>query len=591
MNKTGKWRILSLTVLLCASCSNWGQMDPPAGNQVYPKLERISSYTFNELDDAFQLSTYPDGDLPDLESDEEHGSVLHLNGGYVEINNPLNAAKIQNGVSLTFWFKQLAPEEGEKQDLQGAIFAFGNENAAQRVFFTANGWLNYDGPDGTYEHNNPASVETGILSPAGEWHYVALSVTNTGYFVFVDGVEKINHTETGFDCSKIVQFMASAPKLYIGYGSGAQPKEMWIDDLNIYRNQITNVQTEVPVTNGGGEETNYIIVGEEDCSTGWWSAFSDFITITGNQTMHMGFYNHTNGNENWNNWVIVVTNGKNRGEAGYAEYFVLRADAWGWGDGNHSNDNISHNYNWGSFKTDMKDAYVDLTVKRTDNRIDLTAVTTTTEKTVYTMTYSYEGNLEGAIGAFLTCEGACLEIDPETVYVGQSYSAGSYTVGPPDLTAPFWAHFSDFIAINGNTPYPFVHAFINHTNEGANWNNWLLVVTNGKNRGEDGYAEYFVLRADAWGWGDGNFVLNNISNSFDWNTFRSDMNGAYCMVILTRSANRIDVTAKVKTAAGVKLGDYTFFYEGVSTTDIGLFLLVEGASLDMRTVGYYPFLK
>ena len=63
------------------------------------------------------------------------------------------------------------------------------------------------------------------------------------------------------------------------------------------------------------------------------------------------------------------------------------------------------------------------------------------------------------------------------------------------------------------------------------------------------------------------------------------------MIILRRSGDRLDMTAKVTTADGVKLGDYTFFYEGITTTDVGAFLTVEGASLNMRTVGYYPFLN
>ena len=577
-------------ILLFGACSDWGQMDPAAGNQVYPKLEKITAYTFDdEIDASFRLMTYPGGNLPALESDEEHGSVIHLNGGYVQISNPLNSVKVQNGVSLTFWFKQAAPEEGTAQDLQGAIFSFENENAAQRMFFTANGWLSYNGVDGNYEYNNPSSVKTGIIT-AGEWHYVALAVTNTGYFVCVDGEKKIDCTETNFDCSKIVQFMASVPKMYLGYGSGTQPAEMWIDDLTIYRNQITDSQIKVPET-GGGETNNYIIVGNEDCSTGWWSAFSNLLTMTGNQTMHFGFYNHTNGLTNWNNWVIVVTNGKNRGETGYAEYFVLRADAFGWGDAGYSGANISSNYNWDTFTSDMKNAYVDLTITRTDNRIDLTAVTTTTGGATYKMTYYYEGSIAGTIGAFLTCEGSYLEIDPETVYVGKSYTAGSYLVGPANLSAGWWSYFSDFTTITGNTPYPFVYTFINNTNGAANWNNWVLVATNGKNRSETGYAEYFVVRADAFGWGDSNYAGGNISHSYNWDNYTKQMKGAYCMVILTRNANRIDMTAKVTTAAGEKLGDYTFFYEGISTSDIGLFLTVEGASLDMRTVGYYPFLK
>ena len=584
MQKTGKWRafiMAAFTVFLFGGCSDWGQMDPPAGNQVFPKLQKMATFNFNdEIDEAFQLLAYTGGNLPALKSDEELGSVIHLNGGYLKISNPLNDVKVQNGVSLTFWVKQAA------QDLKGAIFSF--ENGNHRMFFTANGWLSYNGPDGSYDYNNPASVTTGIMT-AGEWHYVAMSVTNTGYFVYVDGEQMINHSETGFDCSKIVQFMASAPLFNIGYGSTAEPAEMWIDDVSIFRNQIAEAQIKVPEVTGSGPVKEYIIVGNEDRSTPWWSAFSDLVTMQGDQTMKIGFYNHTNGANNWNNYAIVLTNGRKFGDAGYAEYFVLRADAYGWGSG-HVGGNITHNYNWSTFKSDMDGAWVEITIKRTDNRIDLTAVTTTKDNIVYTMNYFYTGDLAATIGAFLTCEGSYLEIDPETVFVGQTYTPGSYLVGPADLSAGWWRFFSDLTVITGNTPSPLVYSFINRTNGAANWNNWLIVCTNGKNRGEDGYAENFVLRADAYGWGS-SYVGANISHSYNWPTYPQQMNGADCKVSVSRIGDRIEMVAKVTTASGEQLGDYTFFCTGISTPEIGFFLTVEGASLNINSVGYYPLLK
>jgi hypothetical protein len=592
MQKVKKWALLimtAFTILLCASCQDWGETDPPSGNQVYPKLEKIVTYSFEEeIDPAIiQLYAYSDGNTPAPANDEERkSSVLHLNGGYAHIDNPLNSVKVQNGVSLTFWMKQ-AVQTGENsaQDLEGALFSFQNENGTQKFFFTANGWLSYDGVDGKYEDNNPSGYKTGLLT-AGEWHYVAMTIRDNGYVVYVDGQKKIDKEVTGFDFSKIVQFMASVPSLYLGYGSGAETQEWMLDDLTIYRNQITDSQIKVPGTGGEEEENNYIIVGNEDMSTPWWSAFSDLVTMQGDQTMHFGFYNYTNGVNNWHNWALVLTNGKNRDEAGYAEYFVLRADAWE--NISFSGTNITSDYNWDTFTTDMKGAYVDLTIKRTSNRIDVTAITTTTSGTVYTMNYFYEGTLASSIGSFLTCEGAYLAIDPETVYVGQQYAPDTYLVGPADLSAGWWSYFSNFSLIKTN---PFVYTFINNTSGAANWNNWLLVVTNGKDRGEDGYAEYFVLRADAFGWGDGNYAGGNISASYDWDSYTTQMKGAYCMVILRHSGNRMDMTAKVMTANGEKLGDYTFFYEGITTTDVGAFLTVEGASLNMRTVGYYPFLN
>ncbi|MBK5720955.1 hypothetical protein JGH11_08735 [Dysgonomonas sp. Marseille-P4677] len=584
--------VVGFMTAILVSCQNWGEMDPPAGNQVYPKLEKLITYSFEEDIDPsiFELFAYNNGHTPSLTENEGHSSqVLHLNNGYARIDNPLNNVTVQNGVSFTFWMKQITQtDEESSQDLEGALLSIQNENGNQKFFFTANGWLSYDGVDGKYETNNPSIYKTGLLSE-NEWHYVAMAIRNDGYAIFVDGEKKIDTKVTDFDFSKIVQFMASAPNLYLGYGSDTETKEWMLDDFTIYRNQITDNQIKVPGTGGEEEENKYIIIGNEDMSTPWWSAFSDLVTMQGNQTMHFGFYNYNDDKNNWNNWVVAVTNGKNRDESGYAEYFVLRADAWE--NISSSNTNIMSNYNWDTFKSDMNGAYVDLTIKRTDSRIDVTAVTTTTNGTVYTMNYFFEGNITSTIGAFLTVDGSYLEIDPETVYVGEQYASNTYLVGPADLSAGWWSYFSNFSKITGSTTSPFVYTFYNNTNGGSNWNNWILVVTNGKDRGEAGYAEYFVLRADAYGWGDSNYAGGNISTSYDFDNFSKQMKGAYCMIILTRSGNRIDMTAKVTTADGVKLGDYTFFYEGVTTTDIGTFLTVELASLDMRTVGYYPFLN
>lgn len=583
------------------SCQEMNKWDAPSGNQIFPQLEKLAAYTFEENIDpeVMQLSAYNGGNLPTLEKDNEQGQVLHLNGGYARVNNPLTKVKVQNAVSFTFWMKQ-SVQAGKGQDLTGALFSFQNENGTEKTFVTANGWLSHDGADGKYNINNPSQVKTGIIS-AGQWHYVAVMVHNKGYAIYIDGENKINKEVTDFDFAKLVQSMAAASVFYIGYGSDSETQDWSVDDITIYRNKITESQIKVPEKGGGEEGKKYIIVGNEDFSTTWWSAFSDFVAMKGNNTTHYGFYNYTNGATNWNNWVLVVTNGKNRGEDGYAEYFVLRADGFGWGkegDTNFKTENISHNFNFddGSFVNDMKGAYVDLTLKRKDNRIDMTAIVTSKNGKVYKYTFYYEGVTTSDVGTFLTCEGAYLAIDPETVYVGEQFAADSYVVGPADCSAGFWTSFSGFSKITGNTVYPFAYTFYNKTDGAANWNNWILVVTNGKNRDEAGYAEYFVLRADGFGWapeGNTDFKLTNISHSFDFSNgnFTSDMQNAYCMIILRRSGNRLDMTAKITTANGRRLGDYTFYYEGISSPEFGVFLTVEKASLNMRSVGNYPFLN
>ncbi len=585
--KSPKWlSILTVTLLTFSmwSCQDWGQMDPPAGNQIYPRLELKGEYKFeDELSpEEFTLSAYGEGNIPEIVSDSEKGNVLQLNGGFARVSNPLLNVKIQTGASVTFWVKTTA------NNLSATIFSFMDEEEQTKLFFTPNAWLKYQGAGASFEVNNP-SQPTDALT-ADEWHYVALSVKTDGFFIYIDGEKAYEQTADGsFDFNEIVNNITTLPYFYLGYGSGSDAQQMWVDDVRVYRNVVTDKETALPSLDEV-EEDNSIIIGSEDCTTPWWSAFSDLVTATGDKTIHFGFYNYTNGNANWNNWLLVVTNGKDRGEAGYAEHFVLRSDAWGWGDAGFSVENMTHDFNFDTFTSDMNGAYVDLTIKRSGSTLNVTAIVTTEDKKTYTYKVTYDGDLGESIGAFLTCEGAYLKIDPETVYSGDAYDAGTYLVGPADCTAPWWTYRSELSVISGNTPAPFVYTFINNTNATANWNNWLLVMTNGKMFGEDDYAEYFVLRADAWGWGDGNYNGEAISSGYDWDNYVKQMQGAHCKVILTRSGNRLNMTAKVTTADGTKLPDYTFYYEGISTPEIGLFLTVELASLDVRTVAYYPYL-
>lgn len=230
--KTRKWPVpilAAFTVLSFWACEDWGQMDPPAGNQKNPKLEQVAKITFEDKDfdpQSLNYYAYEGGDIAEIEDDNVHGKALHLPDGYARMFNPLNSVEVQNGVSLTFWVKQALriDEETEEElepDLVGALFSFQNSNGTQRMFLTANGWLKYEGVDGEYEVNNPETNKVSknpLLLPAGEWHYMAITVRNDGYSIHVDGKQRIDKTvqKSNFDFGKIVQFMAGTPYIYIG---------------------------------------------------------------------------------------------------------------------------------------------------------------------------------------------------------------------------------------------------------------------------------------------------------------------------------------------------------------------------------------
>lgn len=79
-------------------------------------------------------------------------------------------------------------------------------------------------------------------------------------------------------------------------------------------------------------------VGSEDCSTGWWTEFSDAWELKDGQQATIKFENHSSGANGYNNFVAILVNDKDhitpvdtRPDT-YFEYAVVRSDLWGWSD-------------------------------------------------------------------------------------------------------------------------------------------------------------------------------------------------------------------------------------------------------------------
>lgn len=186
------------------------------------------------------------------------------------------------------------------------------------------------------------------------------------------------------------------------------------------------------------------IIGNEDNSTEWWSDFSDYVTLKGDASATVTFKNYSDKVYNWDNWLLVCTNDVDRGGTGYSEYFVMRADNYGWGSGwNTANDyslagvtmdcpgTLESHYNWDTFKDDMDGATVNITLFRKGNKIKMRALTTTAAGAQYFETYEQEvENLPETIRYFITTEKGHLT-DFEITYNSFQYSAygasGKYT--------------------------------------------------------------------------------------------------------------------------------------------------------------------
>ena len=401
------------------------------------------------------------------------------------------------------------------------------------------------------------------------------------------------------------------------------------DDLGSYPiNAISDLQHKIDsiaAAKPNTGDTIYVtiatpIVGNEDNSSAWWTAFSDYFTIPSNKLLHMEFINYGSGAGNWNNWNLCVANAK-RDAAGYSEYFVLRSDAYGWGGTMSSQgylfdaSKITNDFPdtdadgdiWNDFRNTMQGArvtieidhastgYVLVTativgtngttmtetyqqkvsgvedlvsslvcdgshflmkkvylipskviyepetpVEKVTYRADMTATITTATNQVYNYTYFAKGLPEGGFGSFLITDGGHMVMNPtETYYCALAdttnaaawfypYSAAT-TVGVVDNSTPWWSAFTNYASATGEGY--FHYKFVNYSSKANNWNNWLLAFTNGQSRSSLNYKEYFILRADNFGWGT-YYLGANLTNNFNFDNFKTDMDGATIVISL-----------------------------------------------------------
>lgn len=175
-------------------------------------------------------------------------------------------------------------------------------------------------------------------------------------------------------------------------------------------------------------DTTYIsiataMVGDEDNSAAWWTAFSDYFTIPTNKLLTIEFINHSSGVENWNNWNLAVINEvADRDADNYAEYFVLRSDAFGWGGAmvdegyTFDIDVISHNYSdiaegGSEFRATMQGAYVTIEVDHSaTGNVYVTATAVGTNGVELVLTYQQPVSATNDINAFLVCDGSYFEM-------------------------------------------------------------------------------------------------------------------------------------------------------------------------------------
>jgi hypothetical protein len=202
-----------------------------------------------------------------------------------------------------------------------------------------------------------------------------------------------------------------------------------IDAPSDLQSRIDSIAAEKAKQSTG--DTTYIdiataLVGAEDNSAAWWTAFSDYFVVPTNKLLTLEFVNHGTGVNNWNNWNLVIANEvADRDADGYAEYFALRSDAYGWGGGmvdeGYAFDlgMVAHNYSdidgdddiWNDFRTTMQGAYVTMEIDHSSTgNVFVTATAVGTNGVELVMTYEQAVSVAQNIVAYLVADASHFEM-------------------------------------------------------------------------------------------------------------------------------------------------------------------------------------
>ena len=301
----------------------------------------------------------------------------------------------------------------------------------------------------------------------------------------------------------------------------------------------------------------YTSVGATDNSTAFWGEHSEMMKVGAGESFVTSFTNYTNGQNNWNNFVIVLT------KANGDEYAVVRADNYGWGAGYDNNPNLvtsGGQADWGAWLAAMDGAKVYVTVSNNgDGTADILTGMAGTDGVIYTQNYM----------------GIAID-DPDDFYfhftVDGSHIEFDDVVGAEDNSTTFWgAHSLDFFVPEGKTTTTRIKNFSSLQN---NWNNTCVVLTS------DGTAEYAVVRADNYGWGtgyEGNPNLVTSGGQSDWGAWLAAMDDAYMTISVTNHGTSADVKMIMVGNDGVT---YYQDYLGIAiSNDLYFRLTVDGSHL------------
>lgn len=162
------------------------------------------------------------------------------------------------------------------------------------------------------------------------------------------------------------------------------------------------------------------VVGTTDRTLAFWGDWTDAYELAEGETVTVKLNNYSNGTQNYCNYVIVFANTETEGHtapadqsADYAEYAVVRADAFGWGDASYAGEfTCSWGDDWASFVQMMLDAEATIELTRNGDTITMDTTFVAADGTEYTEQATVKSGLtaDAPCYFFFTGEGSYVEI-------------------------------------------------------------------------------------------------------------------------------------------------------------------------------------
>lgn len=304
-------------------------------------------------------------------------------------------------------------------------------------------------------------------------------------------------------------------------------------------------------------------IGNTDLNAGFWTDWTSAYEIPEGVTRVFKLNNFSSGLETWHNYVMVFANeaseahkDPNTTSDAHKEWAAIRADAYGWmGDVNSNDqaDKFGFTWTWGNWDTwktvSMVDVDVTVEVKREGNILNITAHNVDYNGLDNMMTAKVETAMtaDDSCYMFFTCENSYVEL--LSVEDGVDIKAdpnAKETLGTTTFGLGWWSEFTNGVELKeGESKTVKLN---NYSSGVENWHNYVVAFTNTQTTSDkvpsadnyEGYAEYAVVRADLYGWGDASYA-GTFESSWgdDWNIWKDAMRDVDVTMVITRNGSDI----------------------------------------------------